>query len=57
MKNGSYLFLSVLLFFLSGTLHGEAQTKRALLIGLGEQADKSWARIHGNRDIALLKPN
>ena len=56
MKNGSYLFLSVLLFFLSGTLHGEAQTKRALLIGLGEQADKSWARIHGNRDIALLKP-
>lgn len=56
MKYMNYLFLSVLLFFLSGTLHGEAQTRRALLIGLGEQADKSWARIHGDKDIALLKP-
>ena len=42
----------VLLFFLSVSM--VAQTKRALVIGLGEQKDKSWAKINGDKDVTLV---
>lgn len=29
----------------------QAQTKRALVIGLGEQADKRWPKINGDKDV------
>ena len=32
-----------------------AQTKRALVIGLGEQEDKSWAKINGDKDVRYVK--
>lgn len=32
-----------------------AQTKRALVIGLGEQKDKSWAKIHGDKDVSYVE--
>ena len=31
-----------------------AQTKRALVIGLGEQEDKAWAKINGDNDVPLV---
>lgn len=31
-----------------------AQQKRAIVIGLGEQEDKSWAKINGDKDVALV---
>lgn len=31
-----------------------AQTKRALVIGLGEQLDHSWLKINGDRDVKLV---
>ena len=31
-----------------------AQTKRALVIGLGEQQDKSWAKINGDKDVPYV---
>jgi len=31
-----------------------AQTKRALIIGLGEQEDKSWGKINGDKDIPIV---
>ena len=31
-----------------------AVTRRAVVIGLGEQADKSWAKINGDRDVPLV---
>ena len=30
-------------------------TKRALVIGIGEQIDKSWAKINGDKDIPYVK--
>ena len=30
-----------------------AQTKRALVIGLGEQQDKAWNKINGDKDVPL----
>ena len=32
-----------------------AQTKRALVIGLGEQKDKSWPKINGDKDASIVK--
>lgn len=32
----------------------EAKTRRALVIGLGEQIDKSWSKINGDRDVPLV---
>lgn len=31
-----------------------AQTRRALVIGLGEQVDKSWAKINGDKDVQYV---
>ena len=45
--------ISALLLFSSVQL--SAQTKRALVIGIGEQADKSWARINGDKDVPLVQ--
>ena len=43
----------LLLFSLSMPIN--AQTKRALVIGLGEQQDKAWNKINGDKDVPLVK--
>ena len=45
--------ISALLLFSSVQL--SAQTKRALVIGIGEQEDKSWAKINGDKDVPLVQ--
>lgn len=45
--------ITILSFFLSVSL--SAQTRRALVIGLGEQQDKSWAKINGDKDVPYMK--
>ncbi|WP_455585995.1 caspase family protein [Bacteroides sp.] len=48
------LYIStILMLFLFGLL--QAQTKRALVIGLGEQEDTSWGKINGDKDVPLVK--
>ena len=42
----------LLLLSLPVQLH--AQTKRALVIGLGEQQDKAWNKINGDKDVPLV---
>ena len=32
-----------------------AQTKRAIVIGLGEQQDKAWNKINGDKDVPLVQ--
>ena len=32
-----------------------AQTKRALVIGLGEQQDKAWNKINGDKDVPFIQ--
>lgn len=41
----------LLLFSLSVT----AQTKRALVIGIGEQQDKEWNKINGDKDVPFVQ--
>ena len=32
-----------------------AQTKRALVIGLGDQQDKAWNKINGDKDVPFVQ--
>ena len=32
----------------------QAQTKRALVIGLGQQEDKAWGKINGDKDVPYV---
>ena len=43
----------LLLLSLPVPLH--AQTKRALVIGLGEQQDKEWNKINGDKDVPFVQ--
>lgn len=45
--------LAVVVIFSS--LQLSAQTKRALVIGIGEQEDKSWAKINGDKDVPFVQ--
>lgn len=53
MKLRSGLRLTMLLSIVCLTCFGplQAATRRAIVIGLGEQIDKSWAKINGDRDV------
>ena len=43
---------TIIYFLLLLSLSTNAQTKRALVIGLGEQQDKAWNKINGDKDVA-----
>lgn len=43
------------LLLLSLPVHVTAQVKRALVIGLGEQQDKAWNKINGDKDVPLVQ--
>lgn len=45
--------ITYLLLLLS--LSVTAQTKRALVIGLGEQQDKAWNKINGDKDVPFVQ--
>lgn len=53
MKHILFL-LTILLTAMTSAMNAEALTRRALVIGLGEQLDKSWSKIHGDKDAALI---
>ena len=46
-------YILLLLFSLPMQLY--AQTKRALVIGLGQQQDKAWNKINGDKDVPLVQ--
>ena len=52
MKGMNHI-LMVIMFFLSMTIM--AQTRRALVIGIGEQNDASWAKINGDKDVPYVQ--
>lgn len=47
--------ITYLLLLLSLPVQLYAQTKRALVIGLGEQQDKAWNKINGDKDVPLVQ--
>ena len=47
--------ITFLLLLLSLPVPLHAQTKRALVIGLGEQQDKAWNKINGDKDVPFVQ--
>lgn len=47
--------ITYLLIWLSLPVQLHAQTKRAIIIGLGEQQDKAWNKINGDKDVPLVQ--
>ena len=52
MNRQTYILITITLF-LSVSL--SAQTRRALVIGLGEQQDASWTKINGDKDVPYVR--
>lgn len=46
---------TIIYFLLLLSLSANAQTKRALVIGLGEQQDRAWNKINGDKDVAFVE--
>ena len=44
----------IIFYLLLLSLSVTAQTKRALVIGIGEQQDKEWNKINGEKDVPLV---
>ncbi|MCD8203243.1 MAG: caspase family protein [Prevotella sp.] len=53
MNGFSKIVISILLVFVSTVAY--AQTKRALIIGLGQQEDSDWTKINGDKDIPYVE--
>lgn len=53
MKKTTYIIV-LLTLILTYALPIEAKTRRAVVIGLGEQLDKSWNKINGDKDVPLV---
>lgn len=53
MKKITYI-TALLALILTCVLPSEAKTRRAVVIGLGEQLDKSWGKINGDKDVPLV---
>lgn len=47
--------IRIIYFLLLLSLSVSAQTKRALVIELGEQQDKAWNKINGDKDVPLVQ--
>lgn len=48
-------YLLVLTFLILGFYIAEAQTKRALIVGIGDYpVESGWCKIHGDKDVSLI---
>lgn len=53
MKYIQIIVSAVLMLTVSSVLH--AQTRRALVIGIGVQKDKAWGKINGDKDVVYVE--
>ena len=49
-----YIVFLIIIFIVCNRV-AWSQSKRALVIGLGQQADTSWAKINGDKDVQYVK--
>ena len=49
------LFLVIVSFMLTVSVAVSAQTRRAIVIGIGQQEDKAWGKINGDRDVPFVE--
>lgn len=53
MKHLYTIIVTLLLLSVSSSI--QAQTRRALVIGIGQQEDKAWGKINGDKDVSYVE--
>lgn len=53
-NNMAYARLIMTLIATLATLTATAQTRRAIVIGIGQQEDKAWSKINGDKDVPYV---
>ena len=51
---GSFITIVCMFFMLTVSVALPAQTRRAFVIGLGQQEDKAWGKINGDKDVLYV---
>lgn len=51
----SFLTIASVIFVLTVSPELQAQTRRALVIGIGQQEDKAWGKINGDKDVSYVE--
>lgn len=52
---GQYTTIVCIYIMLTVSVAVSAQTRRALVIGIGQQEDKAWGKINGDRDVSFVE--
>ena len=56
IKNiGHYITIVCIYIMLTVSVAVSAQTRRAIVIGIGQQEDKSWGKINGDKDVPFVE--
>ena len=51
---GLFITIVCMFFMLTVSVALSAQTRRALVIGIGQQEDKAWGKINGDKDVLYV---
>lgn len=52
---GFFITIVCMFFMLTVSVALRAQTRRALVIGIGQQEDKDWGKINGDKDVPFVE--
>ena len=55
MCKNYFISIVCIILLLTVSLAVSAQTRRALVIGIGQQEDKAWGKINGDRDVPYVE--
>ena len=47
-------YITIVYIMLTVSVEVSAQTRRAIVIGIGQQEDKAWGKINGDRDVPYV---
>ena len=55
MFKNFFISMAYMVLMLTMSVAVSAQTRRALVIGIGQQEDKAWGKINGDRDVPFVE--
>ena len=48
-------YITIVYIMLTVSVAVSAQTRRAIVIGIGQQEDKAWGKINGDKDVPFVE--
>lgn len=55
MFKNCFISIAYMVLMLTMSVAVSAQTRRALVIGIGQQEDKAWGKINGDKDVPFVE--